>query len=217
MAAGPAVDGLAWVPRAGDLEVAERLLRRTGVPRSGRRHRHHHFLRGQAPRRAEGGPVRARPHARRLRLADELGPGIDRRDPHRRRRRGDIGVFIEGWFTELFLGGFYDAELEKTHAYALVILLPPVFFCSGTTSLHSSSGAPSFGSSPTGRSRFALVPRGPRYWSTSSLTSPPTERRSSSSRRRAQPRWSFRSSGCSPARTASACRPEPARNSFAAG
>ena len=37
----------------------------------------------------------------------------------------DIGVFIEGWFTELFLGGFYDAELEKTHAYALVILLPP--------------------------------------------------------------------------------------------
>ena len=37
----------------------------------------------------------------------------------------DIGVFIEGWFTELFLGGFYDAELEKTHAYALFILLLP--------------------------------------------------------------------------------------------
>src|SRR5262249_57099878 len=32
----------------------------------------------------------------------------------------DIGVFVEGWFVELFLGGFYDAELEKTHAYALV-------------------------------------------------------------------------------------------------
>ena len=37
----------------------------------------------------------------------------------------DIGVFIEGWFTELFLGGFYDAELEKTHAYALFVLLLP--------------------------------------------------------------------------------------------
>jgi hypothetical protein len=37
----------------------------------------------------------------------------------------DIAVFIEGWFTELFLGGFYDAELEKTHAYALFGLLLP--------------------------------------------------------------------------------------------
>lgn len=37
----------------------------------------------------------------------------------------DIAIFIEGWFTELFLGGFYDAELEKTHAYALFILLLP--------------------------------------------------------------------------------------------
>lgn len=37
----------------------------------------------------------------------------------------DIGVFIEGWFTEIFLGGFYDAELEKTRAYALCILLLP--------------------------------------------------------------------------------------------
>jgi hypothetical protein len=37
----------------------------------------------------------------------------------------DIAVFIEGWFTELFLGGFYDAELEKTHAYALFVLLFP--------------------------------------------------------------------------------------------
>lgn len=37
----------------------------------------------------------------------------------------DIAVFIEGWFTEIFLGGFYDAELEKTHAYALFVLLLP--------------------------------------------------------------------------------------------
>lgn len=37
----------------------------------------------------------------------------------------DIAIFIEGWFVELFLGGFYDAELEKTHAYALFILLLP--------------------------------------------------------------------------------------------
>jgi hypothetical protein len=37
----------------------------------------------------------------------------------------DIAVFVEGWFTELFLGGFYDAELEKTHAYALFVLLLP--------------------------------------------------------------------------------------------
>jgi hypothetical protein len=42
----------------------------------------------------------------------------------------DIGVFIEGWFTELFLGGFYDAELEKTHAYALfVLVLPGLLLC----------------------------------------------------------------------------------------
>jgi hypothetical protein len=37
----------------------------------------------------------------------------------------DIAIFIEGWFVELFMGGFYDAELEKTHAYALFILLLP--------------------------------------------------------------------------------------------
>lgn len=40
----------------------------------------------------------------------------------------DIGVFIEGWFTELVLRGFYDAELEKTHAYALFLLLIPGMF-----------------------------------------------------------------------------------------
>lgn len=37
----------------------------------------------------------------------------------------DIGVFIEGWFAEIFTKGFYDAELEKTRAYALAILLIP--------------------------------------------------------------------------------------------
>lgn len=37
----------------------------------------------------------------------------------------DIAIFVEGWFAELFLGGFYDAELEKTHAYALFVLLLP--------------------------------------------------------------------------------------------
>ena len=37
----------------------------------------------------------------------------------------DIAVFIEGWFTEIFLGGSYDAEHEKTHAYPLFVLLLP--------------------------------------------------------------------------------------------
>jgi hypothetical protein len=36
----------------------------------------------------------------------------------------DIGVFIEGWIHEL-IAGTYDAELEKTHAYALFLLLLP--------------------------------------------------------------------------------------------
>ena len=36
----------------------------------------------------------------------------------------DIGVFIEGWFVELVFR-VYDAELEKTHAYALFLLLIP--------------------------------------------------------------------------------------------
>jgi hypothetical protein len=36
----------------------------------------------------------------------------------------DIGVFIEGWIVEL-IAPTYDAELEKTHAYALVFLLIP--------------------------------------------------------------------------------------------
>jgi len=36
----------------------------------------------------------------------------------------DIGVFIEGWIAEM-IAPTYDAELEKTHAYALFILLIP--------------------------------------------------------------------------------------------
>ena len=36
----------------------------------------------------------------------------------------DIGIFIEGWIAET-IAPTYDAELEKTHAYALFILLIP--------------------------------------------------------------------------------------------
>jgi hypothetical protein len=36
----------------------------------------------------------------------------------------DIGIFIEGWIAELIAPN-YDAELEKTHAYALFLLLIP--------------------------------------------------------------------------------------------
>jgi hypothetical protein len=36
----------------------------------------------------------------------------------------DIGIFIEGWITEL-IAPTYDAELEKAHAYALYLLLIP--------------------------------------------------------------------------------------------
>ncbi|MDX1883767.1 hypothetical protein [Mycolicibacterium sp. 120270] len=37
----------------------------------------------------------------------------------------DIAIFVEGWFVEVFMRGFYDAELEKTRAYALFVLLLP--------------------------------------------------------------------------------------------
>jgi hypothetical protein len=37
----------------------------------------------------------------------------------------DIAVFIEGWIAELITRGGHNAELEKTHAYALCILLLP--------------------------------------------------------------------------------------------
>jgi hypothetical protein len=36
----------------------------------------------------------------------------------------DIGIFIEGWIVNLIVPT-YDAELEKTHAYALFVLLIP--------------------------------------------------------------------------------------------
>jgi len=37
----------------------------------------------------------------------------------------DIGVFIEGWFTELFLGGFLRCRTGEGACYALFILLLP--------------------------------------------------------------------------------------------
>jgi hypothetical protein len=37
----------------------------------------------------------------------------------------DIVIFIEGWIAELVAGVVYDTELEKTHAYALFLLLIP--------------------------------------------------------------------------------------------
>lgn len=36
----------------------------------------------------------------------------------------DIAIFVEGWFAEL-MARTYDAELEKTHAYALFLLIIP--------------------------------------------------------------------------------------------
>ena len=36
----------------------------------------------------------------------------------------DIAIFIQGWFAEL-IAPTYDAELEKTHAYALFLLILP--------------------------------------------------------------------------------------------
>jgi hypothetical protein len=37
----------------------------------------------------------------------------------------DIGVFTRGWIGELVRGSLYDAELEKTRAYILALLLVP--------------------------------------------------------------------------------------------
>lgn len=36
----------------------------------------------------------------------------------------DIAIFVEGWIAEMFVP-LYDAELEKTHAYALFLLIVP--------------------------------------------------------------------------------------------
>lgn len=37
----------------------------------------------------------------------------------------DIAIFVQGWIAELVAGYGYDAELERTHAYALFLLLIP--------------------------------------------------------------------------------------------
>lgn len=37
----------------------------------------------------------------------------------------DMAVFVEGWTAELVTNYAYDAELEKTHAYALFVLIVP--------------------------------------------------------------------------------------------
>lgn len=37
----------------------------------------------------------------------------------------DMAIFVEGWIAERITGYTYDAELEKTHAYALFVLVIP--------------------------------------------------------------------------------------------
>lgn len=37
----------------------------------------------------------------------------------------DMAIFVEGWIVERIAGYAYDAELEKTHAYALFVLIVP--------------------------------------------------------------------------------------------
>lgn len=37
----------------------------------------------------------------------------------------DMAIFVEGWTAELLTNSAYDAELEKTHAYALFVLIVP--------------------------------------------------------------------------------------------
>ena len=100
----------------------------------------------------------------------------------------DIAVFIEGWFTEIFLGGFYDAEHEKTHAYPLFVLLLPGLLLLWYNVIPFFKRGNEFRSSPMVRSPFVQVPPGRRCWSTSTPTSRPTERRSSSSRRKGETR-----------------------------
>ena len=68
---------------------------------------------------------------------------------------------IEGWIAGL-ISPAYDAELEKTHAYALFLLLNPACCWSGTTSFHSSSGATNSRSTPTDRYPSAEVTAGNR-------------------------------------------------------
>lgn len=37
----------------------------------------------------------------------------------------DMAIFVEGWIAEMVTNYAYDAELEKTHAYALFVLIVP--------------------------------------------------------------------------------------------
>jgi len=109
-----------------------------------RRHRDQRLVHGEAAGRTEVRAEGADAPARRVRIADQLGPGAVRRDPHHWRGRGvdggylrrlhrtgerrrgvqGIAIFIEGWIAER-IAPTYDAELEKTHAYALFLLLIP--------------------------------------------------------------------------------------------
>jgi hypothetical protein len=63
----------------------------------------------------------------------------------------DIGMFIEGWFVEIFTHGAFDAELEKTHAYALFLLLLPGIPLLWLNLIHSSAVAASFASAQVSR------------------------------------------------------------------
>jgi hypothetical protein len=62
----------------------------------------------------------------------------------------DIGIFIEGWIAEM-ISPAYDAELEKTHAYGLFLLLIPGLLLLFSTWSRSSTGASNFRSTPTVR------------------------------------------------------------------
>lgn len=65
----------------------------------------------------------------------------------------DIGRFIVGWFVEIFTRGTYDAELEKTHAYALFLLLVPGPLLLWYNLIRSSTAARYGGRSLTARCR----------------------------------------------------------------
>ena len=92
----------------------------------------------------------------------------------------DIAFFIEGWFTELFLGGFYDAELEKTHAYALFILLLPGLLLLWYNLIPFFKRGTEFRIEPDGSVAVQAGRTWRRYWSPSTYASTRTERRSSS-------------------------------------
>ena len=144
-AARSPLDRLVGLPRRRDLEVGQHLVRRPGISRPGRRRRDHRVVPGQTDGPAQGRPDLASAGPWRVLLAHQLGvvlvgalltvagvgaTGAIVYDLSSGRADvgdvlTDIGVFIEGWFAEIFTKGFYDAELEKTRAYALAILLIP--------------------------------------------------------------------------------------------